>query len=423
MLLAAAACGLTMRVLILSQYYWPEPIPKPAELAQALRQAGDEVAVITGYPNYPAGRLYDGYSLCLVQRESIDGVPVFRTFEFPYHGTRALGRVANYVSFMLSAPLGSFWTPRVDAIYVWHPPLTVGVAAWIIARLRGIPFVYDVQDIWPEAAVLSGILKPGFVVSCLSKLERFVYQRADHLFAVTAGARSNLISKGVPPAKVSVMPHWFDESIFRSEAQGAREEVRKTWGWSGKFIALFAGNLGLVQGLETIVRAAEHLHTDENVKIVFVGDGSDKNRLVELVDFLKLQERVQFIERQPMERMPEFMAAADCLLVHLKHSELSNYVIPTKTLAYLASGRPIIMAMLGAAADLVRVADAGIVLPPEDPALLAAGIRELSNLREDERLAMGRRGRDYLERHLSKEIIVPKYRAVLAGLVEAETVV
>lgn len=407
-----------MRALILSQYYWPEPIPKPVELAEALQRLGDEVTVITGFPNYPSGQLYPGHRLRMIKTERIRGIPVIRTFEYPYHGTRALGRMLNYLSFMLSAPLGALFSRKFDVIYVWHPPLTVGVAAWVIARLRGVPFVYDVQDIWPEAAVLSGVLRPGRLVSFLSLLERFIYRRASHLIAVTDGARQNLISKGVSPARVSVMPHWFDEAIFRPEAVEARARIRAQNQWVGRFVVMFAGNVGLVQGLETVVRAAKMLATDSNVLIVVIGDGADRSRLGDLVSILGVQDRVQFVDRQPLEQMPFWMAAADCLLVHLKHSELSNYVIPTKTLAYLASAQPILMAMRGAAADLVQKSGAGVVVEPESPSALAEGIVRLSQMSDDARAAMGRAGREYLRSNLSREVVLPRYRALLAGLAE-----
>ncbi len=205
-----------MRILVLSQYYKPEPIPKPVELAQALRSRGHDVTVITGFPNYPDGKLYKGYRLRPMKREVLDGVPVIRTYEYPYHGKQALGRILNYCSFMISALLGSFFAPKLDAIYVWHPPLTIGVTAWMIARLRGIPFVYDVQDIWPESAILSGMLQPGRLVNCMAWLESFVYRRANHIFVVTEGARNNLISKSIDPRKISAMPHWIDEKLFVS---------------------------------------------------------------------------------------------------------------------------------------------------------------------------------------------------------------
>ena len=402
-----------MRVLILSQYYKPEPIPKPVELAQELRQRGHIVSVLTGFPNYPTGKLYPGFDLNVVKREEIDGIPVTRTFEFPYHGRQAIGRVLNYVSFMISAPLGSFFAPPCDVIYVWHPPLTIGVAAWLIARLRRVPFVYDVQDIWPESAVLSGLLKDGWLVRLMSRLERFVYRQANHILVVTDGARDNLIAKGVPPDKISVMPHWVDESLFAQADEPARQRTRERYGWCDHFVVLFAGNLGLAQGLETVVSAASQLRSDDKVLIVLVGDGTDKDRLQRLAHSLGLKNSLQFIERQPIEKMPDFMAASDALLVHLKRSELSHYVIPTKTLAYLAAGQPILMAMDGAAAQLVREAGAGFVIPPENPAELASAIRLLSDMPPSERAVMGWRGRDYLIAHLSKQKVIPQYEAVL----------
>src|SRR5437016_6845926 len=197
-----------MRVLILSQYYKPEPVPKPGELAEELRRRGHDVTVLTGFPNYPTGRLYPGASLKLLRREEINGVPVTRTFELPYHGQGIIGRFLNYGSFMASAILGGALGLRPDVIYVWHPPLTVGIAAAVIARVRRVPFVYDVQDIWPEAAVISGMLKDGWLIRLISRVERLVYREADHILVVTPGARENLVAKGVPPEKLSVMPDW-----------------------------------------------------------------------------------------------------------------------------------------------------------------------------------------------------------------------
>lgn len=402
-----------MRVLILSQYYDPEPVPKPAQLAEALRQRGHQVAVLTGFPNYPSGKLYKGFRLRMVKREVIDAIPVTRAFEYPYHGTNVIGRLLNYFSFMVSAPLGSLFTPPCDAIYVWHPPLTVGVAAWMIARLRGVPFVYDVQDIWPESAVLSGLIKEGWLVRMMSRLERFVYRRANFLLVVTEAARNNLVTKGVNPAKVAAMPHWVDEKLYAEKDEGASSQVRDQNGWKDRFVVLFAGNVGLVQGLETVVRAAGHLQKEREILIVLVGDGNDKERLQELTNRLDLNDHIRFIDRQPMEKMPEFMAASDALLVHLKQSELSHLVIPTKTLAYLAAGKPILMAMDGAAAQLVTAARAGIVVSPGDSIALADAIRSVRDLPQAERAAMGDRGRQYLLENLSKQKIISQYEEIL----------
>ena len=409
-----------MRLLILSQYYKPEPIPKPSDLAQGLKERGHEVTVITGFPSYPNGRLYEGYRLRLLKKETIDGIPVIRTFEYAYHGRRAIGRFLNYLTFMLSAPLGLFFAPPFDVIYVWHPPLTVGIAAWMISFIRRVPFVYDVQDIWPEAAVLSGILKPGFVVRCLSRIEKFVYSRAAHLLVVTQGAKDNLVSKGVRPEKITPMPHWIDEKMFASPDESKRQEVRREKRWDGRFVVLFAGNLGLVQGLDTVIECAELCAQEAGALFVFIGDGSNKSLLIDLAKSKGLLERnIQFIERQPMEKMHSFFCAADVLLVHLKHSELSNYVIPSKTMAYLASGKPILMAMAGAAADLVREANAGLVVAPECPSAMAAGVRALAAMTSHALHAFGENGKSYLLNHFAKPVVVPLYESLLLQVARA----
>lgn len=398
-----------MRVLVLSQYYDPEPVPKAGEIARALRDRGHDVSVVTGFPNYPSGVLYAGYKLRLVSREMLEGIPVRRTWEYPYHGTSMLGRMLNYGSFALSAVLGGMFGGRIDVIYVWHPPLTIGIAAWLIGMLRRAPFVYDVQDIWPESALLSGLMRPGRAVRLMQVLEKFIYRRAAHLFVVTEGAKQNLIAKGVPPQRLTVMPHWIDEELFKPESDATRTATRAAQGWADDFVVLFAGNVGLVQGLDTVIEAAQQLSDDSRIRIVIVGDGADKARLAELTCSRNLAHRVTFMDRQPVESMPELMAGADALLVHLRRSDLSHFVIPTKTLAYLAAGKPIVMAMEGAAADLVRSAGAGVIVPSEDPLALAASIERLAQLDPAERACFGERGRAYLLAHLRKEDVLNRY--------------
>jgi len=408
-----------MRLLILSQNYEPEPIPKTSDLAKAFHKRGHSVSVITGFPNYPTGKLYPGYKLSLLKNKQFEGVNLTRTFVYPYHGKSAVGRIINYASFMLTAPLGLLTCGPVDVIYVWHPPLTIGIAAWIIARIRGVPFVYDVQDIWPEVLILSGMLKHGLFSDLLARLEKFVYRQADRIFTVTDGARENLIGKGALPEKVMVMPHWMDENLFESVDDTDVTELRQELGFDRKFVVLFAGNFGLVQGLDTVIKAAESLQENENILIMFVGDGVDKQRLVNLVDSKDLNQRVKFISRQPMERMPVFMAASDALLVHLKKSPISEYIIPTKTMAYLAAGKPIVMATEGASADIVQKSGAGLIVAPDQPLALADAIMELESLPEEERISMGRVGREYFLMNYSKSVVMQQYEDTLkevAGL-------
>ena len=402
-----------MKVLILSQYYKPEPIPKPSDLAEELVKRGHIVSVVTGFPNYPSGCLYSGYRLGLISGEKIDSICVTRTYEFPYHGKSPLGRILNYGSFMLSAPLGCLHGEDFDVIYVWHPPLTIGLSAWVISALRGVPFVYDVQDIWPEGAVIAGLLKEGPLLRIMCILEKFIYRRAGRILVVTQGARENLISKGVPPAKIVVMPHWVDDELFENRAADSRESLRRELGWDGKFIFLFAGNLGMVQGLDTVVEAAGRLENQSRVLIVLMGGGADKERLEAAVREKGLTGKVRFLTHRPMCEMPGYLSAADAVLVHLKKSDIAKYSIPAKTLAYMAAGKPILMAMEGAAPDLVERAGAGIVIPPDDPMAMAAAISSMVDMAPEELLSMGLRGRDYFVGNLSRRRVIPMYEEQL----------
>jgi colanic acid biosynthesis glycosyl transferase WcaI len=408
-----------MRVLILSQYYKPEPIFKPAELAEDLSRKGHSVSVVTGLPNYPAGVLYPGFRLGLVQRETLDGVKVARTFEFPYHGRNLIGRMLNYLTFMITAPLGSFFLPPCDVMYVWHPPLTVGVAAWVIARLRGIPFIYDVQDIWPDSVVLSGMVRNKIVIRMLSMIERFIYRRADHIFVVTRGARENLQKKGVNPEKISIMPHWIDETKAAPVDSQTRQRIRQTYGWTDKFVVLFAGNIGMVQSLDVVVRAMALLPPDSGFLIGLVGDGADRQRLRELAKSLNVDDRIQFVDRHPVGDMPALMGASDALLVHLKSGPMAHWVVPTKIFAYLSAAKPILAAIEGDSADMVRDSGAGIVIPPSDPAALAQAICRLRDLPQEDREAMGRRGREYLVTRYAMQTVLAQYEHQLQTIAAA----
>lgn len=407
-----------MRVLIFSQYYYPEGVPKPHELAEELAESDHEVSVLTGFPHYPGGKLASGYRLGLFLKEKIHNIPVLRLFELPYHSTNALLRMANYLSFMISAPFGAFFTPRCDVIYVWHPPQTIGVAAWIISRIKGAPFVYDVQDIWGHFTVLSGMVREGsFAIKVIRWLEKFVALRAAHLIVQTEAGKEYFIERGVSPEKISILPHWIDEKSFVAASASERDKLRAHYGWSDKFVLLFAGNLGIVQGLDSVIEAAKHL-PNGNAKIVFVGDGTDKPRLEKLASEMKVGDRVQFIDRQPAESMPALMAASDALLVSLKKSDLTKFVIPSKTVAYLASGKPILMATGGASEDLIRESQAGIAVEPENSAELAGALEQMRLMRPEELQIFGDNGRKFLLKNLSKQKVIKDYENLLQKIAD-----
>ena len=291
--------------------------------------------------------------------------------------------------------------------------MSIGVSAAAIGFLRGTRFVYDVQDIWPESAVATGFLRPGRLFNLMAALEGFVYRRAAHLFVVTEGARKNLSGKGVPDGKITVASHWYNDAEIRQVTPADRPAVREREGWQDRFVVMFAGNLGVLQGLDTVIDACRQLPASSRLLVALVGDGSDLPRLKVLARDLDASDRVRFVPRQSSDNMARYFAAADALLVHLRSSPLADLTIPTKTVAYLAAGKPIVMATVGASADIVSTAGAGLVLPPEDPAALARTLVEISTLDPVERAQMGQRGRRYFETHFTKDATLPTYITAL----------
>ena len=397
------------RILILTIYHDPEPIPKTGELARELQRRGHEVTVVTAFPHYPSGELYAGYRLAPWTWEVRAGVRILRTYIFPYHGRRGSLRMLNYASWMISSIQAAWLAPPCDVMYVWHPPLTVGVSAWIISKLKRVRFVYDVQDLWPESALASGLLRPGRLVDGLYRLADWVYARAPRILVVSHAAAEHLRERGVDPRKVAVARHWVDTAAFDRDPV---RDVRAECGWTGRFVVMFAGNLGMVQGLETVIDAAARLSDRAEFLFVLVGDGSDRARLESLVASRGLT-NVLFMGRHPADQMPAFFRAADALLVHLRPSEIADHAIPTKILSYLAASRPVVCAASGAAAELVRAADAGIVCVPGDGSAMAAAVTSLASMPAKERDRLGRNGRDHLRAHFDKSTVIDSYERII----------
>ena len=404
-----------MNVLILSQYYKPEPVPKPSEIAEDMRARGHAVHVVTGFPNYPSGRLHSEYRLRPWLRDVVDGIPVLRVFELPYHGRSMVRRVFNYVSVTLAAAIGVFAVPRPDVVYLFLPPPTLGLSATVLKLLRGVPFVCDVQDIWPDEAIASGLMHDGILADLVRVLERFVYSRAAHLLVVTDGARANLVAKGASPTKVSVLPHWYpSEMVSDHDPQHLREEGRRALEADGEFVVTFAGNLGLLQGLSTVLDAAAELRGRTNVAFRFIGDGVERPRLERIAAERGLH-NVGFLGPRPARAMPPLLAASDALLVHAMPGPLNQLLLPTKTLAYLAAGRPVIAAMDGATADLIREAGAGVAVAPGDATALADAVERLAGTTPEALADMGERGRRFVVDRFGKRRVIDQLEAILAA--------
>jgi colanic acid biosynthesis glycosyl transferase WcaI len=400
-----------MRFLILSHFYAPETIPKPHELAVGLIQKGHEVNVVTGIPNYPHGKFYPGYHLRPWQWEVRDGVRILRVPVVPDHSTSPVRRMLNYLSFMAaSSLLGPLGAGKADAMYVWHPPLTVGVSAWVIGLMRRIPFVYGVHDLWPEAVEATGMLTNQRMLGWMGKLERFVYRQASSIAVISPGYKKNLEGKGVPPEKVHVITDWANESIYRPvDPDGALSEQM---GMDGRFNVMFGGNMGPSQALGTVIEAAQRLANVPEIQFVFAGDGMEQPRLESMIQEKGLT-NVRFLGRQPAETMPHLYANSEVLLAHFRKGPLFEISVPGKLFAYLACQRPVLMASKGDAADMVNEAGAGVTCAAEDPTALAEAVMKLYYMTPEQRQKLGMAGRQAFQQKYSREILLRRHEELL----------
>lgn len=364
-----------MKILLVTQWFDPEPTFKGLLFAKKLKSKGHDVEVITGFPNYPGGKVYDGYRVRWLQRENIDGVKINRVPLYPSHDGSALKRIINYLSFCFAASLfGIFGSKKADIIYVYHPPLTVGIAGALIGFFRRTPFVYDIQDLWPDTLRATGMISNPRALSLVSAVCNWVYNRASHIVVLSAGFKQRLIERGLPEDKLTVIHNWCDEPALESIDE-IEEGVLPTG-----FNIVFAGNMGPAQALDTVLDAAAIVtRTDPQVNFVLVGSGIETEYLKNQVNEKNLN-NVYFVPRMPMSKVGAVLRAADALLVHLKKDELFEITVPSKLQAYMSIGRPIIMAVEGDAADLVTEAQCGVCCESQNPLALATQALALKNL-------------------------------------------
>jgi len=402
-----------MRILILSQWFQPEPTFKGLPLAKALQAKGHAVEVLTGFPNYPGGRLYPGYKLRLWKREVVDGIRITRVILYPSHDRSALRRVFNYMSFALSTSLlGTFLVKKPDIVYAFNL-VTLGPTTHLLRLRFGSSIILDVQDLWPDSVIDSEMIKNGFFHAMLARYCRIVYQDADHLIALSPGMKAELVRRGIDQSKISVVYNWCEDKTIVKGEDGEKPLLAPNL--NGRFVAMYAGNMGVMQRLDILLEAAEKIGKIEaNIALVFVGGGVDRERLKNIAQ-LKALKNVFFLERQPPERMPSIYRLADVLLVHLKDTNLFRMTIPSKIQAYMAAGKPMIAGIRGDAADLIRVSGSGKAVNPESPEELAESILGFFRMPILERTEMGTRGRDYYDKHLAMNVGVDRIEKIFVA--------
>ena len=407
-----------MRILLLTQWFDPEPSFKGLTFAKELAKRGDTVEVLTGFPNYPGGKLYPGYRLRPWRVEWMDGFPVCRVPLYPSHDRSAVRRILNYATFAVaSAVLGPALVHRPDVIYAYHPPGTIGLPALVLRRWFSVPIVYDVQDLWPDTISATGMLSNQTIMRLLDRFCRFVYRKADRLVVLSPGFQKTMIERGVSRDRIKVIHNWAPEQVAASTDSEPRPASRAR----ESFRVVFAGMMGMAQALDAVLDAAAQCAvTVPQAHFVFVGAGVDRSRLEQRARQMGLT-NVEFVAMQPLSAMKAIFAEADALLVHLKDDPLFTITIPCKTQAYMAAGRPIIMAVRGDAADLVTRAGAGVLADPGDAGSIADAVRRLASLSPQERARMGAAGRAFYERELAIGVAVQEFQKIFDAVTETHT--
>lgn len=401
-----------MRLLICTQWFDPEPTPKGLSFARALKKRGLDVEVLTGFPNYPDGHVYDGFAIRAYQRETIDDVVVHRAWLYPSHDRSAVRRACNYLSFAAAASIaGLTRVRRPDVIYAYQLP-TVGWACALLAARYGARLVLDVQDIWPDTVLSSGMLKGGVGARMLRAASGGIYRRADRVVALSHGMAALLETRGVPRSQIRVIHNWADEARIKPQTDKPVPEPSRALFGDG-FSILFAGQMGEAQGLENALEAAA---LTPAIRWIFLGGGTHRARLEQMARDSGLS-NVVFAARVPMSEVGSWLDAAGALLVHLSDHALYDATIPSKTQAYMLAGRPILMVARGDAARLVESAQAGVTCPPGDPHALAEAATRLAAKSPVERGALGANARAYYDRELAFDLGVNRFARVFQELV------
>jgi len=408
------------RVLVLSLVFAPDGVSTAqlmSELAVDLHRAGHQLSVVTTQPHYnrdmvaeaaqPMTRRWAG----LLFRSDFHGIPVIHTAMGRKRGGLS-ARLVGWVRFhALALVAGLFLVERPDVILVPSPLLTTGVLGWFLARVRGAAFVYNVQELYPDFAVRAGQLRHPLVIRLLLALERFVYRRASMITVIGQGMRSAVVAKGVPPARVQLIPNFVDVEVLRPGPMD--NAFRREHDLGHAFVVTYAGNMGLAQGLDVVIDAAELLANEPDVLFLFVGDGVLRERLMARAKGL---DNTRFVIHQPYARVPEIYAASNLCVVAMI-GNVAAEAVPSKFLRIMACGRPV-LALADAQSDLARevtAAGAGVVASPSSAESVAQAVLAFRDAPERCE-ATGTAGRAYVSLHYARAVVTRRYASLLRDL-------
>lgn len=404
-----------MRILIVTQYFWPENF-RINDLAQGLRNRRHEVTVYTGKPNYPEGKFFRGYGFLGHSDETFGGIRVIRVPLVPRGDGGRFRLALNYLSFAFFASLlapfrvfGDF-----DVILVYEPsPVTVGLPALVLKVLKGAPLLFWVQDLWPESLVAADVVRTPWILAGIERLVRFIYRRCNRILVQSQAFVGAILPYGIPREQILFFPNTA-EALYQPVTlePDAPERTQLPAG----FRVMYAGNIGAAQDFATILSAADRLRDEAAIQWIILGDGTARPWVESEIKRRGLGNSVHLLGRQTVESMPRFFALADTMLVSLRRDPILALTLPARVQSYLACGRPIIAALDGEGARVIKEAGAGIVPGSGDPDTLARAVMAIYRMPETARQAMGLRGRRYFEQHFGRETLLTRLEGWMRGV-------
>lgn len=410
-----------MRIAVIYQYYQDSCEPGHSvvfELTQYLAGRGHEVTVVAGEIGYMkrGDSPHLPWFRRLIRKERVKQVSVLRTYTYSELHRSYLGRLLSFFSFLLSCPIGMMFLKKTDVVLASSPPIFPMLSALLMCKIRRIPFVFEVRDLWPASAVQMGIISNRWQIAAMSWMEKCLYDHAHGIIALTEGIRDAICRRGWPREKVSVVPCSVDSSILFPDANGGAR-TRNQHGWAGKKIILYFGALGEANNLPVILRTAEHLREDKGILFVLIGDGMLCQATEHKRKRLGLNNMV-IMPPVPKKEARLYINAADICLVTLKDIALFEGAIPTKLIEYMACGKPVLCGVRGEAAEIVRSSGAGVVFGPNDDCGLARLIRDLV-AGEAQTSKMADAGPKYVSKHFSAPVVQKRMEMILQSAAES----
>jgi glycosyltransferase involved in cell wall biosynthesis len=382
-----------VRILVVSQYFWPENF-RLNDLVVELVKRGNDVTVLTGHPNYPEGKIFPEFKSNPESYEEYGGARVVRVPLFP-RGVGSLRLMLNYLSFALSGSVLGPWRLRgktFDVIFVCQlSPVTVGIPAAILRKLKSAPIVFWILDLWPESLRAVGVVRSPIILKGVGYLVSFIYRHCDLILAQSKSFIPEIKNYCSLNRWIEYFPSW-SESVFDFASTTPAPEIPVA---SGVFSVMFAGNIGDAQDFPAILQAAEALRNDRRIRWLVVGDGRAAAWVRQEVEKRGLTDSVLMLGRYPLERMPSFYMRADALLVSLSDEPIFSMTIPGKLQSYLAAGKPVLAMLNGEGADLVQRSGAGLACRAGDGGALADAVLKLAMMSDDERKMMGNKALEF----------------------------